>query len=98
MVENSEEQLPEHYLIKLEKNGRYHYVFCNLSQSFNFPVTPDATDEQSVFDQRALEDLIESQRHEAAEIAVPLPGPGGATEQWTTRASLSRQSFKGDDK
>ncbi len=92
--------VPENYIVKLRKGERYHYVFCEMVASCNYPAsggTAQSGAMPQLFSQETLEELMKTQHAlaRAADIevfdTVVLTEPGDGNQGWT-KTSMRKQS------
>lgn len=100
--------VPAYFLVKLKKGKRYHYVFCEMVASCNFPADPGDQchgDEVPFLSQQALDDMFVNQARLAMRAGITdveaavLSEPGDACSTWTTFSARkqSGDAQSGDD-
>ncbi len=98
--DRSSNRVPAHFLVKLTTEKRYHYIFCEMSTSYNFSLDGDAKEDPDgpgpLLTRECLEDLLKRCLNENRGIkleACILPEPGDAEASYTTRMQSIGQSI-----
>lgn len=107
-MDDRRERVPSHFLVKLRTQKRVHYVFCELSMSYNFDIedsTAQEGAERPLIDRVCFEDLLarygrdnasESDGGVVVEEVVMLPEPGDANAPYTRRMQSSSDQSAND--
>ena len=83
-------RVPAHFLVKLTTEKRYHYVFCEMSTSYNFPKSDkgdrDGGKQEALISRECFEQLLDRFSNEQRDVKIEiciLPEPGDATASYT---------------